>query len=1033
MIKIKQIFILIFIQTIFLSNLYAENIQIGNNISAEPINYDASTINENEILLNIEVNAINNSEILIDEKTYDHISIKSAGKTTEIGKPELPLISRYVAIPKGATVNAEIVASEYVLMNGYSISPAQVPVRENQDFEQLPFAYDAKTYQADEMFPQQLVSIDNPTTMRGQDLVLVRITPVQFNPITEELKAYSNIQIKLTIGGGNNPSDSRLNSKTFDNILTRLAINHEDQVRLQPASAVTTASDDGELLLIITHSDFLDAAERLADWKNKKGINTVVKTTDDPEININGNDINANAKRLRDFIKSAYENWSNPPSYLLLIGDVRLNSGSNDMIPTNYGLSTSGQNIGTDLYYTTMDGDSDTTPDIILGRLTVNTVDEANRRINAIIDYEKNPPLQESFYKNAAMTGFFQDENFNGTTDRRYVQTVEDLAIYLSDEAYLNSYSIDRLYDASFDADPANRTAPGWWTNNSNYFFTEGPAANWCGESDCNRNIPDYLLIQNGFTWEAREIHDDDGNIIQDSPIYDSINSGRFLVAYRGHGSTTAWSNGSGLGNLMLSRTAISGLTNDNLRPVIWSIACNTGWFDAETDYLTESYRYSMSEAFGGQRDDHVVAIGIIAASRTSDGDMNERLLWGLSDAIWPGFLENYPGTGSANNTSIYEIGAALNYGKLYMQTNYSSNDPNILEMLEMYHWFGDPTMKIWTAKPETLNATHNENLSNSTSIMVTVDVSDALIAISYNGQLLGKKLSVANSPVEINWSTPLADNDRIDIVVTKHNYRPSITVAEWNTPEVCIDFTTDLNEHVAANRATITSSGWWWSVTKTYKAVGSNEVLGTSGSNVVTLKEDPQGYFSKGECLIITPLPPVIDTLSQLSVSKVSDNGTSITFEVTVTGTASDPNNDIKKIQISGSPKMNDCIGTTEFNCSLQIKLNKDYLPQTLENYIGVNAEDMEGQVSDTKFVPSVTFAESTCIDSNKSLNEHYAEDRVWSECTGAVFGDYCWGGEWNIYTKGSNEFISHNGNDIVTLHEFDDSGVWHIGSCPN
>lgn len=72
---------------------------------------------------------------------------------------------------------------------------------------------------------------------------------------------------------------------------------------------------------------------------------------------------------------------------------------------------------------------------------------------------------------------------------------------------------------------------------------------------------------------------------------------------------------------------------------------CKTGWFHNETDYpyledtdYTGFHEESFVEflesycAMGGP-------VGVIGATQVTDAIYNDRLMWGWTDAIWPGFI----------------------------------------------------------------------------------------------------------------------------------------------------------------------------------------------------------------------------------------------------------------------------------------------------------------------------------------------------------------------------------------------------------
>jgi hypothetical protein len=148
--------------------------------------------------------------------------------------------------------------------------------------------------------------------------------------------------------------------------------------------------------ILITHRDFWDAAQRLADYRAGQGMRTVVVDVQDIYDEFNGGLMSAWA--IHDFLSYAYEHWPAPaPLYVLLMGD-----GTYDMrhylpdtaptyIPPNLILIDTLVGEGaSDNRYVTIVGD-DNLPDMHIGRMPANTLDEANNMVNKTIAYETSP------------------------------------------------------------------------------------------------------------------------------------------------------------------------------------------------------------------------------------------------------------------------------------------------------------------------------------------------------------------------------------------------------------------------------------------------------------------------------------------------------------------------------------------------------------------------------------------------------------------------------------------------------------------
>ena len=133
------------------------------------------------------------------------------------------------------------------------------------------------------------------------------------------------------------------------------------------------AQETGARYLIITHDNFYDAVLPLAEWKHKKGMRTkVVKLSE----------IGSSSSNIQEYVQDAYDNWTIPPAYLLLVG------------APNYLPLPLVEGTRTDNYYTNMDADLQN--EILSGRLTVHNVTEAQTVVNKILLYERTPTIDSS-------------------------------------------------------------------------------------------------------------------------------------------------------------------------------------------------------------------------------------------------------------------------------------------------------------------------------------------------------------------------------------------------------------------------------------------------------------------------------------------------------------------------------------------------------------------------------------------------------------------------------------------------------------
>ncbi|MBN1480085.1 type IX secretion system sortase PorU [candidate division KSB1 bacterium] len=154
--------------------------------------------------------------------------------------------------------------------------------------------------------------------------------------------------------------------------------------------------------IIITHDDFRQQAEQLEslreNWSPKEKLNTeVVKISD--VINEFGWGLTDPAA-IRNFLGYAYDQWDQP-GYVLLFGDghydyknILRNNVPNLIIPYETGGTSETNTRVTDDWFTYFNGDF-SGMQMAIGRLVVQSVDEAQNAVDKIVQYETNPEYGE--------------------------------------------------------------------------------------------------------------------------------------------------------------------------------------------------------------------------------------------------------------------------------------------------------------------------------------------------------------------------------------------------------------------------------------------------------------------------------------------------------------------------------------------------------------------------------------------------------------------------------------------------------------
>jgi hypothetical protein len=714
-----------------------------------------------DTMVNFDIPGMFVSQMEQEGVAYQKLSVPGYEKTSDVGKPEVPLLGAVLEVPLDVSLDVEIYKSEYVELPYYNVFPAQ-ELRTTVDAGGHEFVIDEDAYLTDSFYPADLAVVhpEDMGIVRGHRVVFLKANPVQYNPVTKVLRAYSNIEVMLKYSepAQVESPEERIQSAPFEQLLGSTVLNYKPVVDHDALAAAAEAGQEeagpghlGCQYLIITHPDFYDPGDllnpitRFRDWKQHKGISTcIVETTD-----ITDGDT---ADGIKAYIQNAYDNWPTPPSYVLLVGDSEFVPTTHETFHSEHvktdpatGLDVHTE-TGSDLYYATVDG-TDILPDILIGRVSVDTIGEAEVILDKIVEYEKNPPANQGFYTDTALVRLFEDDTdakfdaagnpipdpcpSDGQEDCCFgiIEVAEEVRDFLIGEGY----DPERIYGRSGN-------------------FAQGPLQYVNGA-----NLPVNLTIAGGFPWNGGP-----------ADIQDAFNDGNFLITFCGHG----YREGFGTPNFDVAH--LGGLNNAGELPFCYASACNMGWFDNETDnnlFNTANNDECFAEEI--TRLNNGGAVGIIASSRISWFPLDITIIEGMWDAIWPDYD---PGVGT---TPCYGAGLINTYSKLYL-AKYRGVGKHRDEQFEVFNLLGDPEMPIWTEEPGSFDVTHPEGIGSTGEQDFVVKVMDAatgepvhsaVVVLNRGSAIVAVEQTDPAGVARFTLNGPYAGT--MDVTVTARNWRP--------------------------------------------------------------------------------------------------------------------------------------------------------------------------------------------------------------------------------------------------------------------
>ncbi|MFW9773508.1 MAG: C25 family cysteine peptidase, partial [Candidatus Thorarchaeota archaeon] len=480
-----------------------------------------------------------------------------------------------------------------------------------------------------------------------------------------------------------------------------------------------------EMLIISPNqSDFIDALKPLRDWKNEKGVKTIILSNFSAYEGID------DQEKIRNMIKSYYEEEN--IRWVLLAGDTE-----NSLIPIRevynpdvlrWGGGRS-ETVGgeyykpTDFYYADLTGDWDNDndgkwgeapqdnlygideiswiPEVYVGRFPADNAIELEIMVNKTLEYEINPVIGD-WMNNMLLAGGISDFPLGSDPDGEY-------------ESRLTSYIIQNYANSKI--------------NYSHLIEEQG-------------NLTRPLLISN-------------------------FNNGYSTVILAGHGSpTTYYINPSTAGYYSSDASAS---TNNHMPSLVYIDACSTSSYDINDNSIGETLIKRVDA--GG--------IGVIGGLRVTwyyeDDENLEKLNRGNAKLFWREFFEEQK----------YQQGRALYDSKVsYINSDYYTEGPGSInydferKQILTYCLLGDPEVDIYTNMPKLAKNPFTENIYEAQLVSVTIkNINDEIIPYarvhltSSDGKY---HTAYADKNGNAKFRLPKQANEAFNVTITGHNLIPT-------------------------------------------------------------------------------------------------------------------------------------------------------------------------------------------------------------------------------------------------------------------
>jgi hypothetical protein len=305
---------------------------------------------------------------------YNTLKLPGEGSTNEPGEPDLPQVTRMIMVGKTGNVAIRTLNESYTVTSGIKVSPRQIL----QGDEGCPLdgvvEPKADTYAQDRWYPEQVVGITEPATLRDVRFVVLNVSPVQYNPARNEIRVYDDIECIIENTGGIGPNEIQVSPRSISPGFKKLYETFEnfrgsalDELPVLPGSYLVLSTNGATILTEVN---------KLVDWYTRKGLKAKSLTVTS----------NTSYSNIKNVITNEYNASNGQLEFVCLIGDPSETTGG-------YAIQTHVSQY--DNYYGTLEsggGDNpDPVSDLAVGRISVGNDPDLAAIVAKTISYKKTP------------------------------------------------------------------------------------------------------------------------------------------------------------------------------------------------------------------------------------------------------------------------------------------------------------------------------------------------------------------------------------------------------------------------------------------------------------------------------------------------------------------------------------------------------------------------------------------------------------------------------------------------------------------
>lgn len=396
------------------------------------------------------------TRVTFEDVTYDRVTIPGLPNCGNAGQPALPAQGCQILLPFGTEVtNVRVIADDEVALgDGYLIEPVGAPIPlTGEPAVGAGRKPDAAIYASDQPFPHVLFQEIGTQSMRGYQILVLKLQPVRYVPASGALSYYPRLTVEVDTVAAD-PAVSLYRGLAQDQAAIRARVDNPAVVGSYPASAPRDGEGFG--MLILAPPWLADAFIPLKDYHDAHGLATEIHTTDDVG--------SFDPHDVRDYIRERYLN--DGIEYVLIGSDDDVIRAL-DTYVVAYAGGPVASDMPTDLYFACLDGtwnydgddywgeptdgegggDVDMMAEVYVGRASADSEEEVTRFVDKTLwylnGYHTHPEVALmvgeylGWYGGPLYGGDYIDELIDGSSANGYT------TVGISSD----DYEIETLYD----------------------------------------------------------------------------------------------------------------------------------------------------------------------------------------------------------------------------------------------------------------------------------------------------------------------------------------------------------------------------------------------------------------------------------------------------------------------------------------------------------------------------------------------------------------------------------------------------------